>query len=175
MKICRLISVIVIFSFAIVATPIASATQPGWYLGGGMGNADPDKGGWDDDDSLRLFGGYNVDGRLAFEGAYVDLGEFDSKVSTAEFEVDGFQFAALYHLSIGESKKFSLFGTAGAYFWDADGSGGVRNDDGTDLTYGFGVQYDNERWGIRVGWERFDDVEPGDVDVVSVSGMLNIK
>lgn len=173
MKICRLISVIVIFSLANLATPIASAAQPGWYLGGGLGPTDPDKGGWDDDDGLKLFGGYNIDGRLTIEGAFVDLGEFDS--GAAEFEVDGFQLAALYYLSIGESKKFSLFGTVGAYFWDADGSGGVRNDDGTDLTFGFGVQYDNEKWGIRVGWERFDGVEPGDVDMLSVSGVLHIK
>jgi hypothetical protein len=171
MTICRLISVIVIFSFATVTTSIASATQPGWYFGGGLGSSDPDKGGFDDDDGLKLFGGYNTDGRLAFEGAFVDLGEFDR--GALEFEVDGFQFAALYHLSIGE--KFSIFGTAGLYFWDADGSGGARNDDGTDVTFGFGAQYDNERWGIRVGWERFDDVEPDDVDMLSVSGVLHIK
>ena len=65
MKICRLIFVIVIFSLANLTTPIASAAQPGWYLGGGLGNSDPDKGGFDDDTGLRLFGGYNTDGRLA--------------------------------------------------------------------------------------------------------------
>ena len=171
MKICRLISVIVVFSFATVTTSIASATQPGWYLGGGIGETDPDKSGFDDDDGLKLFVGNNIDGRLAFEGAFVDLGEFDR--GAVEFEVDGFQGAVLYHLPIGEA--FSVFGTAGLFVWDADASGPASSDDGIDVTFGFGVQYDTERWGVRVGWERFDDVEPGDVDMLSVSGIWHIK
>ncbi len=171
MKIYRLISIIVVLSFASMTPSIASAAQPGWYLGGGLGDSDPDKSGWDDDTGMRLFVGYNTDGRLAFEGAFVDLGEFDR--AALEFEVDGFQFSALYHIPIGDI--ISIYGTAGAYFWDADGSGGARDDDGTDVTYGFGVQFDTERWGVRVGWERFDDVEPDDVDMLSVSGIFHIK
>ncbi|MDH3673538.1 MAG: outer membrane beta-barrel protein [Gammaproteobacteria bacterium] len=170
MKLCRLIFVIVISSLVNLTTPIALAAQPGWYIGAGLGNSDPDKGGFDDDTGLRFFGGYNTDGRLAFEGAFVDLGEFDR--GAVEFEVDGFQLAALYHFPVGE--KFWIFGTAGVYFWDADATG-AKDDDGTDVTFGFGLEYDNKRWGIRAGWERFDDVEPNDIDMLSVSGVLYIK
>lgn len=170
MKIYRLISVVVILGFATATMPFASATQPGWYFGAGLGNSDPDESGFDDDTGLRFLGGYSSDGRLAFEGAFVDLGEFDRGV--VEFEVDGFQFAALYHLPIGET--FSIFGTAGLYFWDADATG-TNDDDGTDVTFGFGVQFDREKWGIRVGWERFDDIEPDDVDMLSVTGVWHVK
>lgn len=170
MKICRLISVILIFSFAAVTTSIASAAQPGWYLGAGIGESDPDEGGFDDDDGLKFFGGNNIDGRLAFEGGFVDLGEFDR--GPVEFEVDGFQFAALYYIPIGQT--WSILGTAGLYLWDADATG-ASDDDGTDVTFGFGVQYDNERWGVRFAWERFDDVEPDDVDLLYVGGVWRIK
>lgn len=173
MKIRQLISVCMLFCFVAVTAPFASATQPGWYFGGGIGfETDPDKSGFDDDDGLKFFGGNNIDGRLAFEGAYVDLGEFDSTRAPISFEVDGFQFAALYHLPIGTA--FSIFGTAGLFIWDADASGPASSDDGVDVTFGFGVQYDTERWGIRGAWERFDNVEPGDVDMLSVSGIWHV-
>lgn len=170
MKMTQLISAIMILAIGTAMISSASAIETGWYVGGGLGNADPDRGGFGDDTGFKLFLGNNINGRLAIEGAFVDLGEFDR--GSVEFEVDGFQFAAMGHLPLGQT--FSVFGKGGAYFWDADASG-ARSDDGIDLTFGFGLQYDNEKWGIRVEWERFDGTDPDDIDLLSISGVLHLK
>jgi OOP family OmpA-OmpF porin len=163
----QFIRVSMILCLGFGATLPVSAIEPGWYIGGGLGDADVDRSGFDDDTAFKLFGGYKSGGPLAVEAAYVDLGEFDGR--GAEFDVDGFQLAALGHLPLGE--KFSLFGKGGVYFWDSDASG-AGDDDGTDITFGFGVLYATEKWGIRVEWERFDGTDPDDIDLLSVNGVL---
>lgn len=170
MKTRRLISAIMILAIGAAVISSASAIETGWYVGGGLGNSDPDKGGFDDNTGFKLFGGRNFNERFAIEVAHVDLGETNR--GPVEFEVDGFQFVAVGHLPIGE--KFSVFGKGGLYLWDADAEG-ARDDDGTDLTFGLGLQYDTEKWGIRVEWERFDGTEPGDFDLLSVNGILHFK
>lgn len=159
-----------ILCLGIAAIPPASAIEIGWYVGAGLGDSDVDRAGFDDDSGLKFFAGYNANGRFAVEVAQIDLGEFDR--GSVEFEVDGFQFAAIGHLTIGE--RSSVFGKGGLYLWDADAVGAAAAD-GTDLTFGFGLQYDTERWGIRVERERFDDTEPGDIDLLSVNGVLHFK
>ncbi len=163
----QLICASMILGLCLGATP-ASAIQLGWYVGAGLGDADVDRSGFGDETALKVFSGYNFNGNLAIEVAHVDLGEFDR--GSLEFEVDGFQFAALGHLQMGQ--KFSIFGKGGLYLWDSDATG-AKDDDGTDITFGFGFLIDTERWGVRVVWERFDDTDPGDIDLLSVNGILH--
>jgi OOP family OmpA-OmpF porin len=71
--------------------------------------------------------------------------------------------------------NFALFGKLGLAFWDAEASAAGFNsieDDGTDLTYGLGVELSlSEVMGIRGEWERLD-ADGDDLDLLSVSAVL---
>ena len=149
-----------------LATP---AAQSPWYVGTGTGSTDIDESDLDDDSGTKFYGGYQFTDRYALEGGHTDLGTFDFDVpflGTGDVEVDGLQVAGVASFPIKD--KFSIFGKAGIYMWDADISVpalGSGSDDGTDVMYGFGLNYGAGNWGIRGEWEHFDEV---DVDMLSV-------
>ena len=158
-----------------IATPVAWADGTRWYGGVGTGEADVDVSGFEDDTSLKLFGGYEFNKYLAVEGGYTDLGEFDLKGSAgASIGVDGVQFVAVGNLPVG--RKLSVFAKGGLYRWDADADIlGVLSlsDDGTDSTFGFGVRYRGENpygdtLALRLEWERFD-IDGDDIGLVSLN------
>ncbi len=166
MDVKRLITAIII-CLGVTTIPIASAAQSNWYVGTGTGSTDIDESDLDDDSGTKFYGGYHFTDRYALEGGQTDLGSFDiDAVPGADVEVDGIQVAGVASFPL--KGKFSIFGKAGVYMWDADisvpvlGSGG---DDGTDVMYGFGLNYGAGNWGIRGEWEHFDEV---DVDMLSV-------
>ena len=175
MKICRLISVLMLFSLITLTTPFVSAAEPGWYFGAGIGNSDPDVGGLDDDTGTKFFAGYNLDGTWGLEGGFVDLGDFDVDFFPGSVEVDGFQFAGVGNLPVAE---VSLFGKVGLYRWDAEANIAgtpIDDDDGIDVMWGFGIAFDiAENWLIRGEWERFD-IDGDDVDMLSVSVIVRAK
>ncbi|MCZ6732913.1 MAG: outer membrane beta-barrel protein [Gammaproteobacteria bacterium] len=134
----------------------------GWYVGGAIGNADDDE--LDDDDSgTKLLGGYQFNENFGVEGAFVDLGDFDEPPGTLSQE--GVAIEAIARYPLGD--RFSIFGKAGFFRWDAERSSG-KSFDGTDNTFGFGGEYRlNDNWALRAEWERFSDVLGGDVDMIS--------
>jgi len=168
MKICRLISVLMLLSFVTITTPFAWAAEPGWYFGAGIGNSDPDVSFLDDDSGTKFFAGYNYDGTWGLEGAFVELGDFDIDTLPGSVEVDGFQFAAVGNLPVGEA---SLFGKAGFYRWNAEAPAGspIGDDDGIDVMWGFGIAFEiSDNWLVRGEWERFD-IDGDDIDMLSIS------
>ncbi len=172
MDIKRLITAVII-CLGVTTIPLASAAQSNWYAGAGTGSTDHDESALDDDSGTKFYGGYHFTDRYALEGGYTDLGTFDVDASPTpgeDVEVDGFQVAGVASFSL--PNQFSIFGKAGLYNWDQEGSvtlpvvGLVSvDDDGTDIMYGFGVNYSTGNWGIRGEWEHFDEV---DVDMLSV-------
>jgi OOP family OmpA-OmpF porin len=65
--------------------------------------------------------------------------------------------------------KFSVFGKLGFAMWEAEADvlGLTFKDDGTDLTFGAGVQYDVSRnLGLRAQWQRYD--VDSDADLLSI-------
>lgn len=119
----------------------------------------------DSDTGWKLFGGYSFNPNAAVEFAYIDFGEFTGRGGgfTDNWEATGINISAVGSWPL--ANEFSLLGKIGATRWDVDDNFTVAgvpvsvSENGTDLSYGIGVQYDFTRQvGARLEWERFTDV-----------------
>jgi len=129
---------------------------PGFYVGGEVGKFDI---GDDDDTAFKITGGYQINRTFAAEVSY---GSFFDKGGV---ELTGFELVGVASFPLGN--KFSVYGKLGFLMWEADaGVGG--SEDGTDLTFGLGVQYDvTNKLGLRAGWQRYD-IDDTDADLFSI-------
>ena len=160
------------------AAPAAYAQDEnaGFYLGGGVGQfnaqiddvdqVDETVEGWDEDDTAyKFFGGYRLNKFLAFELAYVNLGEPSGPVVpgfNVDASVDGFAPYVVGTIPLGN--WFEVYGRLGYYFYDA--TVGVENEvddrvefdeESEDLVYGAGIGANiGERLNVRFEYERFD-------------------
>jgi OOP family OmpA-OmpF porin len=140
------------------------------------------------DTGYRLFGGFTRDENLAFEFAYSDFGAatFDAQSSGCCFypagpvgvavASKGIEAAVLWRGTVSES--FVVLGRLGAMQWDVDvtvhigSDAGRAGDSGTDILYGFGVEYAmSATVGVRGEITRYnlDDV---DLDLFSLSMLI---
>lgn len=181
------------FLLTTVSISNAQDTANGFYVGVGVGHSDQKdacddiSGSCDDTDTgWKIFAGYEFNQYLSLEGGYADLGESDADTIvlgipvSADAEITGFFLSGIASWPINDS--FSVFGKLGAIYWDvetdADGGGiSVSEDEnGTDLMFGVGAQYDfTDNIGIRAEWERFNDVgdsDTGESDIDLISGSL---
>jgi opacity protein-like surface antigen len=127
----------------------------GFYIGGDVGNADF---GNDDDTSIKILGGYQINRNFAAEVGYSQL--FDKGGA----EVTAFELVGVGMYPLGN--QFSLLGKLGLARINVDTAAGSR--DKTELTFGVGVQYDlNPKFGLRGQWQRYD-TDPDSVDVLSI-------
>lgn len=140
---------LIFFSFCalVIATQPILASDGGFFLGIGAGQAMPDASIDDfddgslidaaldeDDGALRIFGGYRFGKRLALELAYLDLGEVDFRGESDGSQAGGGGYgagpvagtietqAALFEL-IGAIPLgiVSIYGKVGAAIWASDG------------------------------------------------------
>jgi hypothetical protein len=131
---------------------------PGFYVGAEVGKFDIED---EDDTTIKLTGGYQINQTFAAELSY---GMFFDKDNA---EVTGFELVGVASFPI--ANKLSLFGKLGFLMWEAEFPGGSR--DGTDLTFGFGVQYDlTNKLGLRAAWQRYD-VDDSDADLFSIGAI----
>jgi OmpA-OmpF porin, OOP family len=173
---------------AIAGALAASQASAQPYLGGSIGQSDVDdeittglitSGSVDGKDTaFKIFGGYMFNRNFGVEGAYVDLGEVSysgsfggAPVTGGKVEINGFNVSAVGAFPVNE--QFSVFGKMGLFIWDADASdttGGVpfsASADGTDLSFGVGVNYSFTRnLGVRAEWEMFK-TDDGDATLLS--------
>jgi OOP family OmpA-OmpF porin len=176
-------------AFAAAAEP--AANPRGFYLGAGAGvsRAEDWCGPYFDTTILacdnnttgyKLYGGYRFNEFLGVEAAYVDLGTlrldavYLGSPVTTRTDLRGATLQGVVHLPIG--RAFSLFGKAGAIYWDlknqASGAGfpASTKDNGVDVTVGAGGQYFLTRhFALRAEYEYFPnlgtlDAIAGDVD-----------
>ena len=142
-----------------------AAQDKGWYIGGSFGQSDDDILN-EEASAFKLFGGYQFIKYFGLEFAAVDLGEFDFLGVPDALEQFGIAGQAVGILPLGEN--FQLFAKAGFFSWEVEAFGAT--DDGTDAAYGVGGQFrfgKKKNWGVRLEWERFEDISGGDVDLVS--------
>ncbi|HUH89937.1 MAG TPA: outer membrane beta-barrel protein [Lysobacter sp.] len=149
----------------------AQATErPGFYAGVGVGQSIVDEGILDDEDTaFSIFGGYQVNRYFGVEAGYADFGKIEPRGLPGKVEADSAYLTAVGTLPFTEN--FSGYAKAGFHAWDAKARiPGVANakDDGTDPTYGLGLQYRfTDNVALRGEYSRFemDDI---DVDLAQV-------
>lgn len=158
-------------ALALASVP-AIAADNGIYLGGSIGQSslDIDEVSYDASATgYKLIAGWRFIDWLAIEGNYVDFGSGDDSIAgtRVESEADGISLSAVGFLPVG---PVDLFARVGMIDWNADLSSpglGSESDDGTDLTYGVGLQFRVWSLGIRAEYELFD-IEDADVDMISL-------
>lgn len=169
------------------AAPAAFAqAEPGFYLGGGVGqfnaqiddvdDVDGTVDEWDNDDTAyKFFVGYRLNNFLAFELDYINLGEPSGAVVpgiNVDASVDGFAPYVVGTIPLG--KWFEVYGRLGYFFYDA--TVGVENEiddrvefdeESEDLVYGAGIGANiGERLNLRFEYERFDLQGVDDADAL---------
>ena len=157
-------------SMAVSAGAMAQQTDTGWYVGASIGQADL---GPDDSTAWKITGGYQLNRNLSVELSYTDLGDADVDTGipglSANVEATAFELVGVYKFPVGN--QFSIYGLAGLAMTEVEASiGGVSaSDDSTDLTFGFGAQYDFSRnMGVRAQWQRYDADDEADVISIGV-------
>jgi OOP family OmpA-OmpF porin len=133
----------------------------GWYVGADIGQLDLEDA--DKDTAFRFLGGYQINRTFAAELGYGML--YDK----GDVEVTAWELVGLAKMPIGTN--FSVFGKLGFAMWEAEQRNvpffGTIKDDGTDLTFGIGLQYDVSRnLGVRAQWQRYD--VDADADLLSI-------
>ena len=149
----------------------AHAAEPtGFYAGGGVGQSMVDESFADDEDTAyQVFGGYQFNPYFGLEAAYTDFGKVDLVGNVGKLEADTVSLVAVGTLPF--TANVSGYAKAGFHSWDADVRApgiGRASDDGTDPTYGLGLQYRfSDAFALRGEYSRFemDDV---DVDLAQV-------
>lgn len=172
MKLHRILpSVSAVVIACAASAPAFSQTTPGFYAGAAVGQSDARD--FDDEDTAwKVFGGYQFNQALGAELGYVDLGNFAGTVSgvAANSDAKAVELVGVGTLPI--APRFSAYGKAGAFYWDADTTAPGLNPsgDGTDFTFGAGLKYDfTNNMGARLEWQRYQDVgDITDVDLISV-------
>jgi hypothetical protein len=156
-------------SLVVLMNPFMAKAEP--YMGISLGKADYNDSLWSVEDGAndtgwKLFGGYLFNRYLGLEASYIDLGKVNYQ--NASIETKGFTFGGIGSIPIGA--VFSVFGKLGLFTWDQDirYSDQHSDDTGTDLTwgYGFGARFFNNRMGVRIEWERYDN--NNDADFISL-------
>jgi opacity protein-like surface antigen len=161
-----LVAMLGVAAVSLSAGAIAQQKGPatGFYVGGDFGQTDVED--VDEDTSWKILGGYQVNRTFAVELGYANL--FDKRVSGIDVEVTAWDLVGVASFPLGD--RFSVFGKLGFAMWEAKVNAGVlgsAKDDGTDLTFGAGLQYDVSRnLGIRGQWQRYD--VDADADLLSI-------
>ncbi|HSG98377.1 MAG TPA: porin family protein [Woeseiaceae bacterium] len=162
-----------------LATPGLVLADSGLFIGGSVGSTTLDEsidGTVFDDNAtaFRLVTGYQFGDMLGLEIGYQDFGELDETVDgpipvQASISADGWTAGATLDLPLGD--RFSLFGRAGYFFWDADVvvDGLAVDVPGDENPYfGAGARLNlGSNFSLIGDWSRFE-LDDLDTDVISI-------
>ncbi|MFC3551380.1 outer membrane beta-barrel protein [Lysobacter cavernae] len=149
----------------------AQAADKGFYAGAGVGQSYVDERDYDDEDTaFSVFGGYQFNRYFGLEGGYADFGKLEPRGTGTDLEASSVYLTAVG--SVPFTDKFSAYAKAGFQRWDLDtaipGLVGNNDDNGTDPTYGVGLQYRfNDSIALRGEYSRFE-VEDTDLDLAQL-------
>jgi OOP family OmpA-OmpF porin len=152
------------------------SADSGWYIGGHVGMADVDQTG-DDDISVKILGGYQINRNFAAEVGYIDFGKTSS--GGVDFKANALELVGVGILPLMDN-KLGVYGKLGMFRGEAEasGPGGTAKNDSVEVTYGIGVQYNfTPQLGLRGEWQRYADVGDGasDIDVLSVGVVFRFR
>ncbi|MDH5178452.1 MAG: outer membrane beta-barrel protein [Gammaproteobacteria bacterium] len=152
---------------------ISSAASAETYVGGALGQSGADLPGYQDADSMKIFGGTRY-GNMGIEATYIDFGQFDIN-SNSHADVTGIELSAVAYMPI--TNNFDLMGKVGLLAWNADvtfSGSPVPSEDDVDLALGIGAQYKvTDNIAVRAEYQLFSDVNGSDVDMFSAGVSLH--
>jgi len=154
----------------VLAMP-ASAGDRGFYVGGGFGLPTFDEADFnheygtlryqEESFGFKVFGGYQIIKYLAVDVGYTDYGSVTKRETTAwlvhskmTVGIHTWDASVVGLLPLG--RTVSLFGKVGGASWNADVRVGTSDEtedqsrDGTDVTYGLGLDILFKKLGVRV-------------------------
>jgi hypothetical protein len=156
---------------ACLATPgVALSADNGFYLGGSASSVSSDyavpasSGTPDDDDGFKLIGGFRPLDKFAVEANYVDLGTTRVPLNIfcvttpcpQETAIDS-QALSVSAIGLFTLPLVDLYGRVGLARWESERRiAFAQEDEGTDPTYGVGVQLRFGSFALRAEYERFD-------------------
>lgn len=134
----------------------------------------------DSDTSFKVYAGAKIHRNLAFEVAYIDLGEAVIKDNADTLTIESTGLNASAFGIIAATHNIDMFAKAGLMYWQAKKSssgsfnGDVASSEGTDITFGFGANFGVSRTlAVRAEFEKFLDVggqqTTGESDVTLIS------
>jgi OOP family OmpA-OmpF porin len=138
-------------------------SETGWYAGVSLGSNDD----LDDEPAWKIFGGYQINRNVAFEFGYANLGESSPGFGVSA-EASAWELIGLYKLPLQD--RFSIYGLASLARVEGKATVpffGTVSDTDTDLTFGFGVQYDfSPKVAARLQFQDYDEFSVISVGVV---------
>jgi OOP family OmpA-OmpF porin len=134
----------------------STSAVPAFYIGAEVGQGDA---GIEDDIGYKILGGYQFHRNFAAEVGYGIL------VDKSDVEVTVLELVGVGLWPLGQN--FSLVGKLGFANWEVD-AGSRGSQDGTDLTWGLGVQWDFTRnLGLRAMYQRYE-TDPESTDFLNI-------
>jgi hypothetical protein len=156
---------------SLLVTPgVALAADNGFYLGGAASDVSSDytiplgAGPVQDDDGLKLIGGIRPLDSFAIEANYVDLGTTRGPLNIActtapcpsQIDIES-QALSVSAVGLFSLPLVDLYGRIGVARWETERSILVaQKTEGSDPTYGAGVQLRLGSFALRVEYERFE-------------------
>lgn len=175
----QMLSVGAEYRFSAIGSSPATPQAKGFYAGGSLGHSEFDGTcvsgllGCDNKDiSWKIFGGYHLNPNFALELGYINLGQANARGSlgTASVEATAFDLVGVGVLPLAH--RFAAYGKLGMYSGEIEARnslGGSSSDDATEMTFGFGAQYDFTRnLAVRAEWQRYQDFSDLDITVMSI-------
>jgi hypothetical protein len=156
----------------LLVTPgVALSADNGFYFGGAASDVSSDytipvsAGAVEDDDGFKLIGGMRPLDSFAIEANYVDLGTASASLNVvcvtlpcpSQFDVDT-RALSVSAVGLFTLPLVDLYGRVGVARWEAERQTAVfsQKNEGTDPTYGAGVQLRLGSFALRVEYERFE-------------------
>ncbi len=164
---------------ALLLASTANAQDNGIYIGGSAGDVSSDydwnlgglEGSPDEESAFKLIGGVRPINPVAIEVNYADLGNTTVPVAgtseDAALETNALSVSAVGFYSL---PLWDFFGRVGLARWESEPGallGSLDDDDGTDLTYGVGMQVRLRSFAVRAEYEDYD-ISGGSAELVSV-------
>lgn len=132
------------------------ATVPNFYVGADVGQVDVEE---ENDTGFKILGGYQFHRNIAAELGYGLL-----------FDKEGAELTTWELVAVGMyplTPQFSIIGKLGFAMWEVEVEG-FGSEDGTDLTWAVGVQYDiTKNLGLRAQWQTYE-ADEADADFLSI-------
>jgi len=193
-----------VLTMAMASTFTVQASETMGYLGIGFGQGDIDEvvepfagvtASQDTDgDTLRIYGGRQINDNFALEVGWIDFGNYGADLQgfglTENFDVDAEAFFLNVVLSTPVDDPAAFYFKAGLYSWSVDVddtiSDGVNTVvvreglDGNDTFFGFGAMLNPQSapFSVRLGYEQYKDIgddkdsDGEDVEVLSIDLLL---